>query len=265
MTRKDGRFLPSLALALAVHALLLFLLWRALSNQVFEAPAAALEVQVASVAAAVESAADPAHAPPRGRAAAPAAAVVPPVPVPQAVPAAPAPETAPAAAAPPAVPQPTAPVTPSATPASSTDAATAVPPSTAVGNGSAPGDGAATASDGAQEGAGGGGTESADAGGGSGIGTYKADIDPALIDGSLQAPYPVVARRLGQQGTVRVLVEVGVDGSVVSEQVYVSSGHRVLDAAALEAVKKARFFPARKGGKAVPARIIQPVRFSLTD
>jgi len=108
------------------------------------------------------------------------------------------------------------------------------------------------------------GEESADAGGGTGDATFRADIDPALVK-PIQVAYPASARRLNQEGTVRVLVEVGADGAVISDAVYASSGHRLLDAAALDAVKSARFFPARKGGRAVVARIVIPVRFRLTE
>jgi protein TonB len=82
---------------------------------------------------------------------------------------------------------------------------------------------------------------------------------------SIQVPYPAAAKRLGQEGTVRVLVEIGTDGTVIRDEVYSSSGHLLLDSAALDAVKKARFLPALKDGRPVIARILVPIRFRLTD
>ena len=96
------------------------------------------------------------------------------------------------------------------------------------------------------------------------MGTTKADIDPVLF-GAIQVTYPLSARRLGQEGTARILVEVGADGSVASVKLYASSGHPMLDGAALDAVKKAQFLPARKNGRPVAARIVVPVRFRLAD
>ncbi len=147
-----------------------------------------------------------------------------------------------------------APAAPAATPTAA--APTAAAPST-----SGSGGGSAGIDTG---GAGGSGIESADSPGGTGVGTYKADIDPTLMQ-QVQVSYPAAARRLGQEGTVKVLVEVGSDGTVVSDRVYASSGHPLLDSAALEAVKKARFFPALKGGRPVVARILVPVRFRLAE
>ncbi len=99
---------------------------------------------------------------------------------------------------------------------------------------------------------------------GSGVAALQADINPVLVR-SIQVPYPAAARRLGLEGTVRVLVEIGTDGAVISDEVYSSSGHRLLDLAALDAVKKARFLPALKNGRPVIARILWPIRFRLTD
>jgi periplasmic protein TonB len=52
-------------------------------------------------------------------------------------------------------------------------------------------------------------------------------------------------------------------GKVVSAEVVASSGHQALDQAALEAVRRASFHPARWGEKSVASRVIIPVRFRL--
>jgi len=267
MTRKDGRLLPSLALALAAHALLLLLLSRALAHQVFEPPTVAVDLRVLS---AVETPRVPPA--PGARAAEPrASGRAPAVRPTTAPPAAPAPRTAPVAAAaapaspetPPVAAAPSAPPAPALPPASPDLDAPATSPPAAVGNSSGT-TGVAPPGGGAQAGGISEGEESAEAGSGTGDATFRADIDPALVK-PIQVAYPASARRLGQEGTVRVLAEVGIDGTVISDAVYASSGHRLLDAAALEAVKKAQFFPALKGGRAVAARIVVPVRFRLAD
>lgn len=75
--------------------------------------------------------------------------------------------------------------------------------------------------------------------------------------------YPESARRAGVQGTtllkIRVL-ENGRVGEVVIEQ---SAGHRDLDAAAAEAVKKWLFEPARQGKEPIAVWVILPVKFEL--
>jgi periplasmic protein TonB len=76
--------------------------------------------------------------------------------------------------------------------------------------------------------------------------------------------YPRAARRLRQEGTVRVEVVIDASGRVVSAKLASSSGHPLLDRAAMEAVKAALFSPALRDGKAVATRQVQPIRFSLS-
>jgi protein TonB len=63
--------------------------------------------------------------------------------------------------------------------------------------------------------------------------------------------------------TVRVLV--GTDGDAVSVTVRVTSGHEDFDNAALQAIKKWRFSPARRGGTPVASFHDIRVRFRLED
>jgi protein TonB len=65
------------------------------------------------------------------------------------------------------------------------------------------------------------------------------------------------------EGRVLLRVAVDEDGLVNGIQVKKSSGHRILDEAALAAVKKWRFFPAAIGGIRVKDTIDLPVVFSL--
>jgi len=76
-------------------------------------------------------------------------------------------------------------------------------------------------------------------------------------------PYPLVARRRGIAGVVMLRAEVSPDGRCLQAKVAKSSGYGPLDEAALEAVKKWRFVPAKKGGQAVSAWVEIPVNFKL--
>ena len=75
--------------------------------------------------------------------------------------------------------------------------------------------------------------------------------------------YPTEARRLRQQGRVLLEVTVSAAGQPTSVTVKQSSGVASLDAAALAAVRRWTFEPARTAGLAVAARVEVPVRFDL--
>jgi protein TonB len=75
--------------------------------------------------------------------------------------------------------------------------------------------------------------------------------------------YPSVSRRLGEQGLVLLLVQVMTDGTAGSVALKTGSGSIRLDQAALEAVKKWQFIPAKRGDQPVSASVVVPVRFSL--
>lgn len=121
------------------------------------------------------------------------------------------------------------------------------------------GDGMATSESGHGPGGGGG----APGGGGSGLGTSGASpaygVNP-------QPPYPMVARRMGLEGTVVLRVVVAPDGSPASVVVLQSSGHAVLDTAALDTVRtRWRFVPARRNGIPVEDSVQVPIRFHQTE
>jgi protein TonB len=77
--------------------------------------------------------------------------------------------------------------------------------------------------------------------------------------------YPPEARRTGVEGTVRVALDVDAAGAVTAARVVVGSGHRLLDRAALQALRRWRFAPARRGTLAVPGRYERDVVFRLLD
>jgi periplasmic protein TonB len=76
--------------------------------------------------------------------------------------------------------------------------------------------------------------------------------------------YPPAARRLHEQGRVLLLVDVAPDGIPRQVSLATSSGSPRLDEAALDAVRRWRFVPARKGTTAVPAQVLVPIVFGLT-
>ncbi len=75
--------------------------------------------------------------------------------------------------------------------------------------------------------------------------------------------YPGEARRLRQEGRVILEVEVSAAGRPTSVSVASSSGVASLDAAALAAVRRWSFEPARAAGLPVAARVKVPVQFDL--
>jgi TonB family protein len=78
-------------------------------------------------------------------------------------------------------------------------------------------------------------------------------------------PYPGEARRLKEEGLVRLYVQLDSQGKVVSVSVSQSSGFSLLDEAALSTVKGWQFKPARMAGIAVSTSVNIPVLFRLKD
>ena len=74
--------------------------------------------------------------------------------------------------------------------------------------------------------------------------------------------FPDHARKAGLAGTVLLLVEIDENGRPLTVTVRRSSGHEVLDQAALRAVWNWRFEPARFRGKTTGARLEIPIRFA---
>lgn len=77
--------------------------------------------------------------------------------------------------------------------------------------------------------------------------------------------YPLAARRMGLQGRVVLNVEVLAEGQCGQVNVRQSSGHEILDNAAMQSVKTWKFIPARKGGYAITKWFLIPIQFSLKD
>jgi protein TonB len=96
------------------------------------------------------------------------------------------------------------------------------------------------------------------------VGTAPPSFNAAYLRNP--APrYPLVARRNGVEGTVRVKVLVTSDGRPAQVQLDQTSGSSALDAAALEAVREWRFVPARRGEERIESWVEFPVVFKLRN
>ena len=92
-------------------------------------------------------------------------------------------------------------------------------------------------------------------------------VEPDYRAGYLnnQLAYPLAARRMGIQGRVVLNVEILADGVAGQINVQQSSGHEMLDSAALESIKSWRFVPARRAGQPFTKWFTIPITFSLKD
>lgn len=76
--------------------------------------------------------------------------------------------------------------------------------------------------------------------------------------------YPPAAKFKGWQGTTELRVQVAADGTASQVLISRSSGHKELDDAARDVVKKRwRFVPAKQGGQAIVGWVIVPLEFEL--
>ncbi|MCG9093926.1 energy transducer TonB [Laribacter hongkongensis] len=75
--------------------------------------------------------------------------------------------------------------------------------------------------------------------------------------------YPPLSQELGESGQVRLRVAVDASGAPSQVEIAESSGFTRLDRAALSAVKRWHFVPARRGSEAVAGRVIVPIHFNL--
>lgn len=93
-------------------------------------------------------------------------------------------------------------------------------------------------------------------------------IPPNFVAAYLDNPppvYPPVAKRLGETGLVMLRVLVNVGGRADSVDVEKSSGFSRLDRAAIDAVRKWKFVPARQGENNVAAWVLVPINFEINN
>jgi protein TonB len=98
-------------------------------------------------------------------------------------------------------------------------------------------------------------------------------VAPALTEASFDAAYlnnpapvyPLMSRRNGEAGKVLLLVQVSKQGTAAQVEIKQSCGFARLDEAALEAVRKWRFIPARRGEEVIAASVVVPLTFRLNS
>ncbi|MCK9540830.1 MAG: energy transducer TonB [Novosphingobium sp.] len=89
-----------------------------------------------------------------------------------------------------------------------------------------------------------------------------SNLGTRMISGSPPG-YPLESRRRKEQGTVELLVILGLDGRVEAISVSRSSGHSRLDSAALNAVRRWRWSPTTRDGSPVKVRGVVEIPFVL--
>lgn len=77
--------------------------------------------------------------------------------------------------------------------------------------------------------------------------------------------YPSVSRRVGEEGRVMLRVLVSQNGDAEQVDIESGSGFSRLDRAALDAVKKWRFIPAKRNNQPISAYVIVPIQFTLNS
>lgn len=75
--------------------------------------------------------------------------------------------------------------------------------------------------------------------------------------------YPPAAVKKGLAGTVVLLLNIDEEGRLAESEIISSSGHKLLDKAALRAAEKCTFMPGKKGGKAVSGSVKAKIIFEL--
>jgi TonB family protein len=88
---------------------------------------------------------------------------------------------------------------------------------------------------------------------------------PPVISSMPEPEYPDDSRIHGEEGVVTLSVAVDRYGRGLGVEVVRSSGYGRLDRAAIDALEKARFLPAKERGEPVPSVKKIAVRFSLKD
>jgi TonB family protein len=78
-------------------------------------------------------------------------------------------------------------------------------------------------------------------------------------------PYPLISRRLNEEGKVVLNVCVSLSGLVENLKLEKTSGHQRLDDIAIETVKKWKFIPAKNQDRDINACYLLPVQFILRN
>jgi protein TonB len=90
---------------------------------------------------------------------------------------------------------------------------------------------------------------------------FGASVAPAFLHREMPV-YPMMARRFGREGKVVLKLTIDKDGNLLNVEVIDRAGYGFTEAA-VEAVKKSTFLPAKKDGKPIASRALLPIRFQL--
>jgi protein TonB len=96
-------------------------------------------------------------------------------------------------------------------------------------------------------------------------GTAEDLSNPAVVLINPKPVYPLQARKRRQEGFLLIKVWVTAAGQPETVRISQTSGFELLDAAAVEAVRKWQFIPKRIRATAVPCEVEVPVRFKLVS
>jgi len=94
--------------------------------------------------------------------------------------------------------------------------------------------------------------------------TVQPRFDADYLDNP-KPVYPPLSRRMGEAGRVVLRVQVAATGLPTEVIVHTSSSSARLDQAAVDAVRRWKFVPAKRGDQAVAAGVLVPIVFSLKD
>jgi protein TonB len=101
----------------------------------------------------------------------------------------------------------------------------------------------------------------------SGSATSGSGEEPARFDADYlrnpKPPYPMIARRMHEEGKVILRVLVTPEGTADSVEIKTSSGSSRLDESALSTVRQWKFIPARRGNTPVQSWVLVPIIFKL--
>lgn len=90
---------------------------------------------------------------------------------------------------------------------------------------------------------------------------FGDSIAPSFLHREMPV-YPIIARRLGKEGKVTLRLSIDENGNLLNVEVLEKAGYGFTEAA-IEAVKKSTFLPAKKDGKPVASRALLTIRFKL--
>jgi protein TonB len=90
---------------------------------------------------------------------------------------------------------------------------------------------------------------------------FGASVAPAFLHKEIPV-YPMMARKLNQEGRVLLKLTIDEKGNLLNVEVIEKADYGFTEAA-VEAVKKSTFLPAKKDGKSIASRALLPIRFRL--